>query len=80
MAELLCRWQDWLDYLQEVLANGPGYNATAWQARSLSITESWVASSREYPVMPSGSSIEVTRRLLAKYVVPEEQSQLPAVW
>ncbi len=61
------RWQTWLDALQAALASGRPLDVDAVRARIRDGDRVWTQLHDAYPAEPRGETVEVSRRLLAKY-------------
>jgi alpha-N-acetylglucosaminidase len=61
------RWQTWLDALQAALASGRPLEVDAVRARIRDGDRAWTQLHDAYPAEPRGETVEVSRRLLAKY-------------
>ncbi len=61
------RWQSWLGALQSSLAAGRAVDVKATRIRNRENDVAWTRLHDAYPAEAMGSTIEVSRRLLAKY-------------
>jgi alpha-N-acetylglucosaminidase len=90
------RWTLFLNYLDECLKNGVGYDDSkvqdSWGRQAMDGNEifkqmmvfeqSWIAKEKNYPSVPVGDSVAVARELLAKYrtVLQSTKSEVDPEW
>lgn len=61
------RWQTWVSALQAAVASGQPVDVTAVRSRIRDGDRTWTQQHDTYPAEPHGGTVEISRRLFAKY-------------
>lgn len=76
-----CRWQLWLQRLQQDLATGRPYNREAWRQQCLDLTYGWISdtsTTASVPMQPAGDALGLAQQLWQVYGWPVAQQQRAA--
>jgi hypothetical protein len=76
-----CRWQLWLQRLQQDLAMGRPYDREAWRQQCLDLTYTWIgdpSTTAAVPMQPAGDALALAQQLWQVYGWPVVQQQRAA--